>query len=486
MADKKSFGSDHYVHILYIKKFKHEGCKFGDLVTSYYNQENAVYPLFYHWVIAQFFFETSQKSPNKINTFLFLLSYIFFNLFCLIQFGSFTLLDYLKLNIVFSVFPFSYSFWNAKNRGLSPRAFGLLLGQLLTYLLIFYIESPSVFTYLVLFLISFVTLIGSQFSNQFLIFLSIALSIIMGSFVYLLLPLLSLGFFYLLFPALTKSFIRGQFYHKYNYAKYLAPVYILQLRPSIYRDFIYDFWVRLKNFKQDKIKILYYIYTNPLLELIYGFPFLWISLALLINEDSGELATPMWSIILSGLGMFFLTSFRPTRFLGEPQRYVEFVIPLITIVFVQTTNTLTFTSSVMVSFLFIALTQSVFYYFRKEGENKFFPIKNFLSNNLNKNDIIVSNDSNLIKYLLPNYRVIKTDLTRYYKDKNEFLIYSPKSFSIISVNGLLNFIRDYQANILLLNKSLYSDEEFKFLQEKVSLFKIDAKEDYEIYTLGSC
>ena len=484
MVDKKSFGSDHYVHMLYIKKFKHEGYKFGDLVTSYYNQKNAVYPLFYHWVIAHFFFETSQKSPNKINTFLFLLSYAFFNLFCFTQFESLAILDYLKLNIVFSVFPFSYAFWNAKNRGLSPRAFGLLLGQLFTYLLIFHIESPSVFTFLSLLLISFVTLISSQFSNQFLILLSVALSIITGSFVYLLLPLLSIGFLYLFFPTLTKSFIRGQYYHKYNYAKYLAPVYILQLRPSIYRDFIYDFWARLKNFKQDKIKTLYYVYTNPLLELIYGFPFLWICLALLINNDTAELNTPMWSIILSSLGVFFLTSFRPTRFLGEPQRYVEFVIPLITIAFVQMTNTYIFASSVMVSFLFIFLTQSVFYYFRKEGENKFYPIKNFLLNNLHKKDIIVSNDSNLIKYLLPNYRVIKTDLTRYYKDRNDFLIYNPKSFSIISVQGLLKFIQDYQANILLLNKSLYSDEEFKFLKENVSLVKIDAKEDYEIYKLG--
>ena len=483
MVNQKSYGSDHYVHMLYIKKFKKEGYNFGDPVTSYYNEKNAVYPLFFHWFIAAFFFGTAEKNPNRINLFIFLMGYIFFNGFCFFYLENIAPIVYLKLNVVYSLFPFSYLFWNAKNRGLSPRSFGLLLGQVFTYFLIFFLETPSVIPFLGLSLVSFITLITSQFSNQFIILLCFLLSIIQGSFIYLLWPLFNIGMLYLLFPTLAKSFIKGQFYHKYNYAKYLAPVYILKLRPSIYRDFIYDFWVKLKNFKSEKINTLYYIVTNPLLELFYGFPFLWICFVWVLRNDSDALSSPLWNIILISLGIFFLTSFRITRFLGEPQRYVEFVIPLISIVFVQIVNDATFMTSVFVTFLFIAITQSVFYFFRKHGENKFYPIKDFLAKNITQEDIVISNDSNLIKYLLPTNRVLKTDLTRNYKNKQDFLIYNPKSFSIISVQGLLKFIKDYKADTLLLNKNLYTPKEIKLLNEKVSIIKIDSQEEYEIYKI---
>ena len=122
--------------------------------------------------------------------------------------------------------------------------------------------------------------------------------------------------------------------------------------------------------------------------------------------------------------------------------------------------------------------------FRKEGENAYYPLKNFLSKNLVSTDIVISNDSNLIKFLLPDYRSLKVDLTRKYNNEEDFLLYHPDSFSVISVNGLINFINDYKVSIILLNKSLYSDEEIITLKQKVSLVKVAEKDEYEIHRIS--
>ena len=36
--------------------------------------------------------------------------------------------------------------------------------------------------------------------------------------------------------------------------------------------------------------------------------------------------------------LFLITTLRVTRFLGEPQRYIEFIIPIITILFIKNSD----------------------------------------------------------------------------------------------------------------------------------------------------
>ena len=95
-------------------------------------------------------------------------------------------------------------------------------------------------------------------------------------------------------------------------------------RYSIWRDFIYDFWV-----KKDKS----YILSNPVIEILIGalpnclvlvyFPF-----SEVINDNKAQI---LYILLSASFFAFFVTSFRIGRFLGEPQRYIEFGIPFASI-----------------------------------------------------------------------------------------------------------------------------------------------------------
>lgn len=483
MISKKHYGSDHYVHLMYINKFKKEQKKFGEVITSYYNQENAVYPLLFHWLIANFFYKSAILYPNRINQLISFIGQIFLNVFIYFYIIDVSFLDLLVINILVLIFPFSYSFWNAKNRGISARGIGLILGQLFTYTLIFYLDSPSIICFLGLLVISFITLLTSQFSSQYIFFLIVFLSIYTTSLELLTLPLVSSIIYYFFFPSLAKSFFKGQYYHKYNYANYLAPIFILKARPSIYRDFFYDFWIKLKNIRKDKINILKYIFTNPLLELIYGFPFLWVLLWVAITKESFFFNGLLWRFIFTGILLFILTSFRKTRFLGEPQRYMEFLIPIIAIVFYQSVNDIVLYWTCLLVFIFLLITQAVIFFIRNKVVNPFLFVEDMIYNNLDSNDVIISNDTNLIKSLLPKHKVLSVDLTRRYNSKEDFLLYTPKNYSIISIDGLVKFKNDYKANILLLNLKLYNEKDIHELHEKLSLKVLVSKECYVVYSI---
>ena len=123
---------------------------------------------------------------------------------------------------------------------------GLVVGQVYLYLIIIFIISGSLWLLLPIFIVVFIILLLSQMATQLVILSLPFIVIIFKVPELLLLPFLSYLLFYLLMPKIAKNYIIGQFNHKRNYALFLAKIFILNKRPSIYRDFVYDFWIRHK------------------------------------------------------------------------------------------------------------------------------------------------------------------------------------------------------------------------------------------------
>ena len=185
----------------------------------------------------------------------------------------------------------------------------------------------------------------------------------------LIIPLfVSLVLFMVAFPELFKHYIRGQFNHKKNYALYLASIFIMKYRPNIYRDFVYDFWVRLAKIKTERTQALNYIYTNPIVELIYGFPFLWATFFFAYRENQLLFSNELFIIIGATLLIFFVISLNPFRFLGEPQRYLEFTLPLITVAFLRYSPSHSQWILIFASAFFIGITTFIFKQFRKQKQ----------------------------------------------------------------------------------------------------------------------
>ena len=115
------------------------------------------------------------------------------------------------------------------------------------------------FVYLVV--LGFFLLLSSQFGFQFFIFANIFIAFLVKKYEILLSIPLSIILLFIFNFSYAKSFLEDQIHHKRNYSKFMIKDCHFKVRYSIWRDFIYDFWV-----KKDKN----YIFGNPAVEVFIG------------------------------------------------------------------------------------------------------------------------------------------------------------------------------------------------------------------------
>lgn len=484
LKSKKSEGSDHQIHIAIVDRIKMNNHQYiVDYILSI-NETYAWYPQLFHWLLSFLPEKIYKEKYQYINLVIKLIEIIAFNTFLIFLYNRlvFDTNIFIYANIIVNIFPFSYVAWNAKNMGLSPRGMGLVAGQIYTYLIVIYLITGNVYILLPLLFIVFVILLSSLIAMQY-VCLSIPFFVILFSVPeIILLPFVAFGMFYMLMPLVAKNSIIGQFNHKRCYAL-VADMFILKSRPSIYRDFFYDFWIK---FKTGLRKGIGYIYTNPIIEIIYGIPFLWLLIYWNINHkfigDSGVI----FYIILSSLGLFFLTSFKWTRFLGEPQRYLEFVIPLITILYVLNFDLIFHVG--MIVFCLVMITASSFA-MNRHGETKTLSgdkalFLDYMSKeNKYRNQICISNDNEIVKYFTGmGINVVRPDYSVYIRNKEEYYKnYYNKSLYAMSPWALESFYNKFKVDFLVLNTDFYSLELLReaFPDGKITLVRTFGK--YELY-----
>ena len=334
------YGSDACSHIGLINDIRNNGHKFVKYRSDIIGGQYFAYPQLYHWILSFLSSAIIEKYYQVFSIVIGLLQIILFLIFAytiypFIQIGISLEQFMLFSGIIFMITPFSYAIWNAKNMGISARGFGLLFGQIYLYLILWYYLFDNIVFFLAAFFIGFIIIISSQFAMQFVLFSAPLFALFFKNLFFLFIPVCALLIFYLIMPEIARNFIKGQINHKTLYYKYLAEKYILRQRYSIWRDFVWDFWVKIRtDFKRSVL----YIYYNPLVTVIIGFPFFTLFVLYFVfdkrvqelvfsDKNIGYLIIP---VVVSFL-IFFFTSFRKTRFLGEPERYIEFCIPQISV-----------------------------------------------------------------------------------------------------------------------------------------------------------
>ena len=479
-------GSDHYYHLKLVTEIKSNSYKFLKNNPVIQNEKNFCYPHLYHWILSFLPLNFLENSTKSIYIGERIIEFICFNSF-LLFFSSeinFIPIDYLSANIIFNLFPFSYSTWNAKNSGLSCRGIGLIAGQIYLYLIFAYIFTEFLVLLLFLFLIITAIFKLSQITYQFVLLSIIPISIYFSIYEILLLPVASIFFLYLISSEITLSFLKGQYYHKKNYALYMAKIFIHKARPSIYLDFVYDFWKKLR---KDLIKGIYYIYRNPLLEVFYGFIFLWPTI-FYVNNFNSNIFQVIMGIIYVGLFCFFITSFKLTRFLGEPQRYMEFTIPFIVIVFIKIfeINSLIYITFLTFSLLMI-ICAKILTKIEQKSKAKIdrAELLEFLKNRRTDiEEVCVSNDSEILKFLpIYNYRVVRVDYTIPYKNGNDFYSNFNDNLMIFSDKAIRNLIENFKPNLFIYNKSIREDNSPKIESIIKSYRVVRRLTKYEVFEL---
>lgn len=480
-------GSDHAHHIDLIQSIKLNNNKFIKEQLLFINESNPYYPQLYHWVLS-FLPEKVYKIRYKSITIVInIIETVAFNIFLyfLYKLIGFEKVVFLIANFTFITFPFSTATWNAKNMGISARGVGLILGQIYLYLLVSYVFSNNIWILILIYFLVFVILLTSQMAMQFVLLSLFFVVLVFDIPEIILSPFGAYLAFYFFMPKLAKHYIIGQYNHKRNYALFVARIFLLNTRPSIYRDFVYDFWIKLnKDFK----KGINYIYHNPLVELFYGFTYLWFVIYFALNNNYTKEFEVLYFLVVISLALFYMTSLRWTRFLGEPQRYVEFTIPLISILFALTHGLLECIVMVAVSTLIIFLPRRFMQHSsgNKKINNRGYLLNYFQKEFVNKNNkIVVSNDAQGLKFISAlGYKTCRVDTTRFFNNSQVFYSqFYNNSLSIISPLTLSHFILNYNPSIIVLNNSFYSFQVCKEFLIGVEITLDKTIENYSIYKI---
>jgi hypothetical protein len=328
-------GSDHPVHAFLIRAIRDNKNRFFLRIPNLLNNcYCAALPLYIHWILSYFRSNAMPVAERLLNPFM--------NAAHVIVFGAIAIMTIRPLDVpvifvglaicIFALTPQFYHALSARNFGLSARGVGLLL------LTVFFFSgycvetgTSSILFWSLLIISSCLVWCFSTFAAQAMCIISFLLMLTGFHTVTFVGALLGMLIFVGLHPKYSLGYLQHTLRFIYAYATELAPIYILSRRKSIWRDLIWDIWINFGSGMKNGVR---YAYENSILVVIILNPLVpvscWASLSHSV-PDTGLIGYA-GAVTLAGMLAAVLTSFRLTRFLGEPERYIEAVTPWAVIV----------------------------------------------------------------------------------------------------------------------------------------------------------
>jgi hypothetical protein len=395
----KGTSSDEQAHFAYIREIKEIGYSKHTVLSSYLGATKSGYPTFYHALLSLLPQNFVVKRAAFINTIIsscsILLTFLFFLFFSKNLKSDFSSNAIFYL-ILFASTPYFYFVFNAKSIGISGRNFGIFLGYFYEFSLYVFITNPSWYFLLLVIFINVLILISSQFSSQFVILNALFFALFFMNILPLLILLVSVAIHVLIFRKKAINFYICQYHHKRNFIKYLSPVYLFKYRESIWQDWLGNIY------KKDRK----YFLTNNLIVALMGFPTVFIAFFLFIkNYNTGIDFSLTDKFFISGVGIFIFTTFKYTRFLGEPERYLEYILPFALLILLNCISN-SFAILLMISTTNVYFIVVHLKYFLKDSFSSNIPqkitnIKSKLGDNLmNKPTILFSNNIFFLHFFL--------------------------------------------------------------------------------------
>lgn len=324
-------GSDHAVHSFLIRAIRQGGFRMFVRIPRLINASYVgALPLYLHWIFAHFPLSVMRRAEKLLNPTASAVHVVVVGAIAAVAAGRSGLPDsYIAaVALSFALTPQFYHALSARNFGLSARSLGLVFLTGVFFAVWSATANPSdQMTWLLLLGSCYLTWAFSTFGAQALVLCSVALTVITGEPYALLGAAGGLAVFVVVHPRYSIGYLRHTARFIRAYAHELAPVYVLERRYSVWRDLVWDIWRRLAVSPRAGFR---YAYENSALIVLVLNPLVPFAAAGRIFGDSTELnGLPLFAcdVALAGLLAAVATSFRPTRFLGEPERYVEAVAP---------------------------------------------------------------------------------------------------------------------------------------------------------------
>lgn len=338
-------GSDHYVHHAFITLIRRNRHRFIRERSYALIGREMGYPQLLHWILSFIPERWSKNLGSGVSTTFMALAIGLFEWFAL-HFCSVAGYPHNGVGLVFpaalifATTPYFYDLVDPRSRGLSGRSFGLMLGSGYTYTLLLFLDSGSTSWLLASIAMALLVFHGSQFAWQFLKLTTPLIALLAGEWRLLLPPGAAIILSLTVLPEVTLLMLKREQGRRQHWLTHLVFLKILGRRPSVWRDFVYDFWLKglalvRARALTDAADLISYIYYNPLVRLMLGFPLVaaWFVYAVsAMKAGSLVLAWPpdephslLLCFVSASLLIVFATCFRALILLGRPERYMEFV-----------------------------------------------------------------------------------------------------------------------------------------------------------------
>lgn len=489
----KECGSDHSVHLFLIDKIRKNGYRLFSRVPGILNEAYlGAFPLFVHYILSFLKPVAVEKLALILNPFINACLVILISVSYYFLVNNVVNTDLFIVGFFIAFCPQFYHAFSARNFGLSSRPLGILLVFALVitnYLYRFYNEE-------IIFLITGVFLCylvwgSNTFAQQTFILSGILMGSIYSDWFILMSVLLSVFVFILIHKKYALSYLFRTGLFIYTYATQMAKVYILKLRYSIWRDLVYDIYIKLK--KEPAIKSVQYAYNNSVLIVLFLNPFIIVSiLPFTLIEEPFLVHCRNFSICCFIL--FILTSFRFSRFLGEPERYAEMAASC-SVLF--TVGLLSFNGSgiytaVLMLYCFLLYFAQMFVVGKLkahvgEKNNSLQKVEEFINLSAGEKHEQVrfySNSEHVTKMLMNN----NWCFARFWSPDTKFAGYSFESsyyqFPFYTRELSNDVLEHYKINYVVYDKNNFIDEPLNPGLSAVK--KIFEDEDYSVYRLEWC
>ncbi len=323
-------GSDHQVHLFLARVVRENRHRLFVKVPRLINEAHcSATPLFLHWGLSFL----SDTQIEKVSTFLNPLvnCAVIIVTFVAARHNQSTAAIAGWASLGLALTPQFQHAYSARNYGLSSRPMGLLFFTLIGVSLAGKMGISQEWSKLMVLLAAGYFIWGfNTFAVQSLIFMSVLMGLCFRDWRMLFIGAASLLLFVVINRQYAVYYLKYTFLFMKAYASDLASVFVNKKRYSLWRDLIWDIWIKIR---QNPKSGLAYAYENSVLIVSFLNPFAIVALSsyfLFLPTNAG---VQDWEkLVLSGFCVFLLTTFRVTRFLGEPERYIEMISPVAAIV----------------------------------------------------------------------------------------------------------------------------------------------------------
>jgi hypothetical protein len=487
----KGVGSDNPVHVFVINVIREKNRRLFSIMPRILNESYlGAMPMFLHLGLSFFNIKYLKLIAVLLNPLVNLMTSLLFVSWLYASSQDVDSAGLLVMLAFFVLTPQFYHALSARNYGISSRTVGIFLFTLF-YVVAFELESNDapIHYYSILVFVSYLIFGFNTFASQALVFVSVIALVIYGYWYWLLATLLGAGVLIIVHPNYGASYLIHTCKFMNTYRVQLASVFILKHRSSIWKDLVGDGWKKYKS--EGATKAISYAYGNSLL------------IAFLLNPLTllgaiGGLWLPQtdplvgFCVMMSqiGVALFFLTTFRLSRFLGEPERYIELVTVFGVIAGVSIMSMIIEQSGIamMLAYYFLAVLMQIAIT-KKLGQivgsnvSQLHDIYKHI-NQLRKGDEVrfTANSDEIIKQASDQ----SWSFARYWSFEEKLagqnVVEVYERFPIMYPEAFLRIVNEYKINVFVIDKSAWNDKFYKSDLWPTDSKKIMETEKYLLYT----